>query len=457
MKILNALCVLIFVARLIAASEFSSRWMKHLEPFISHQTLLDITLPGTHDSMTWDLSTSIADGANDIPLNISLLFHDLGDILRIGNAIRHQAVTQRLNVTEQLEAGIRFLDFRVQYTAPPFDNSFNRSTYSWYCLHLVQSYHTAYDLLAQARAWMIAHPTEIVVFWISHHGNQCHTHYPGTSREELRQLWFRVTDLFGNLTFDTSKGLINETSIGQLLQRGQRAVFYVSAYEVTTNGTGRAHLATDGCLIDNQTGDQVSRETSRTRSFLRATLRSAKARRKKDKARNMMFLLSMAGSAPKAQMFGSALLQVLPFLRNVTFHNETLISSCIDAFQIPGLAWCPPTLLSVGQLTNYYNQFFFEDAFSGMWNVTDKLTTEWLPGAIYIDAVGSDGTIQTARNRSYAYVATCAGFNLMSSGKCATNSTACTRLRKRIELEREQHPMRLWEDPTHGRHVFWPK
>ena len=34
-------------------------WMTALYPVIANVTLLDLSLPGTHDSMTWDLSTTV--------------------------------------------------------------------------------------------------------------------------------------------------------------------------------------------------------------------------------------------------------------------------------------------------------------------------------------------------------------------------------------------------------------
>jgi len=48
-----------------------------------------------------------------------------------------QSKTQGLNITEQLNAGIRFIDFRVVYTSPPNESS--TAQHDWYCLHLVQS------------------------------------------------------------------------------------------------------------------------------------------------------------------------------------------------------------------------------------------------------------------------------------------------------------------------------
>ncbi len=34
-------------------------WMTALFPILANYTLFDLSLPGTHDSMTWDLSTTV--------------------------------------------------------------------------------------------------------------------------------------------------------------------------------------------------------------------------------------------------------------------------------------------------------------------------------------------------------------------------------------------------------------
>jgi hypothetical protein len=38
---------------------FLENWMGALYPVIQNQTMLDISIPGTHDSMTWDLSETV--------------------------------------------------------------------------------------------------------------------------------------------------------------------------------------------------------------------------------------------------------------------------------------------------------------------------------------------------------------------------------------------------------------
>jgi hypothetical protein len=80
---------------------------------IENVTVLDLTLPGTHDTMTWDLCPVVSDGANDLPAPVADLLHQLGDWGHLGEFARNQSVTQGLNVTQQLDNGVRFLDFRV--------------------------------------------------------------------------------------------------------------------------------------------------------------------------------------------------------------------------------------------------------------------------------------------------------------------------------------------------------
>ena len=153
-------------------ASFASNWFHTMMPAIGNGTLLDLCLPGTHDSMTWvvrcmarrwcgcglmvahlviryDLSTTVADNANDLNPTIAWLLHELKDFADIGKFVREfvrnlsptplasssrcsllpptltlwQAKTQGLNITQQLDAGIRYIDFRITYTAGPDSSS----------------------------------------------------------------------------------------------------------------------------------------------------------------------------------------------------------------------------------------------------------------------------------------------------------------------------------------------
>lgn len=82
--------------------------------------------------------------------------------------MRLGAQCQDLTVTQQLDAGIRFLDIRMmlEYTDDPAE---------WFSLHMLQSTDTSLQYFREIAAWMRAHPSEVVVMWLSKHGSQCAT------------------------------------------------------------------------------------------------------------------------------------------------------------------------------------------------------------------------------------------------------------------------------------------
>jgi len=57
-------------------------------PTLGNQTLLDISLPGTHDTMTYDMSTTVSDNANDMSPTVAWLLHEFHDDLGVGSFIR---------------------------------------------------------------------------------------------------------------------------------------------------------------------------------------------------------------------------------------------------------------------------------------------------------------------------------------------------------------------------------
>lgn len=75
---------------------------------------------------------------------------------------------QDLSITQQLDAGIRFLDIRMmlEYTDEPPQ---------WWSLHMMQSNGLSVQYFREIRAWMDQHPSEVVVMWLSKHGNECAT------------------------------------------------------------------------------------------------------------------------------------------------------------------------------------------------------------------------------------------------------------------------------------------
>jgi hypothetical protein len=94
------LCVVVTIACLlrggVSGSVDLSNWMRDMMPVIGNATLLDLSLPGAHDMLTFDLSTTVSDGAEDIPDWLSDLMHDVGDAFDFGNFIRNQVTCASL-------------------------------------------------------------------------------------------------------------------------------------------------------------------------------------------------------------------------------------------------------------------------------------------------------------------------------------------------------------------------
>lgn len=110
--------------------------MTSLFPAIENLSLLDLSLPGTHDSMTFDLSTTVSDGTNDLPPPIAWVLHEFHDLVP-GQFIRNQSKTHGLNLTEQLNNGIRFVDFRIMYTSGPNESA--SAQHEWYCSLVIET------------------------------------------------------------------------------------------------------------------------------------------------------------------------------------------------------------------------------------------------------------------------------------------------------------------------------
>lgn len=79
---------------------FLENWMGVISPLYNEQTLYDIRLPATHDSLSYDLSNIISNGSLDNQPGISDFLHYLSKHNITPNEwIREQSTTQSLNIT----------------------------------------------------------------------------------------------------------------------------------------------------------------------------------------------------------------------------------------------------------------------------------------------------------------------------------------------------------------------
>lgn len=118
----------------------------------------------------------------------------------------------------------------------------------WYMLHGVVTARPAIWYFIQLRAWLDAHPSELVVVWLTRHGdaNVGTAQYPATSVEEKRMMWDSLVDLFDGLLFDTDKQGLFDTPLTQLIDSGQRLVIYAADHAEFTGGSSLAIDVGDG-------------------------------------------------------------------------------------------------------------------------------------------------------------------------------------------------------------------
>ncbi|XP_069101288.1 PI-PLC X domain-containing protein 3-like [Argopecten irradians] len=130
-------------------------WMSHL-PASCVQTPLDqLAIPGSHDTFSYTVSPS-GDVGPDGPSYIKTLVRLFGTVGK--NVLYHWSVTQSLNVSQQLQHGIRYLDCRVCWSSKTNDFRF---------LHgLIGA--TVSACLDEVNVFLEKHPKEVVILDFNH-------------------------------------------------------------------------------------------------------------------------------------------------------------------------------------------------------------------------------------------------------------------------------------------------
>ncbi|NXA46829.1 PLCX1 protein, partial [Nothocercus julius] len=108
---------------------------------------------GSHDTMTYCLDKTSAVSDNESKL-VNLLNKCLPCIIH--PIIMKWSTTQELSVTEQLEAGVRYLDLRIAHKA-------NDPSMNLYFVHMLYTTVTVQDILCEVLKWLESHPQEVVI------------------------------------------------------------------------------------------------------------------------------------------------------------------------------------------------------------------------------------------------------------------------------------------------------
>jgi hypothetical protein len=189
-----------------------SNWMSKLE---SPDTvrLLDITLPGTHNSAAYDLATELNKNDPDYATVQDGTFSIPEDF--ISQWICGYALTQSLSLSEQLQAGVRYLDVRIDYDS---------ATSSWRGYHFLFGLQMTV-LLEQIATFAKAHPKEIIIVEFGTIYN------PDVTAEQKADYRSKITNTFAGNLIPTSIDLTTVT-IGSLQEAGTNLLAVVRDDEI---------------------------------------------------------------------------------------------------------------------------------------------------------------------------------------------------------------------------------
>ena len=441
-------------------TQFTSQWMGLSRAYFGDQTLWEMSLPGSHDTLTYDLGGTVSRSEKGSWLFRLLealaphsVEHEIEDFL-IG-----QAKTQTESLTRQLDAGLRFLDLRVSWEGP--------GDLDWYGVHFVITRQRFTSYLTELRAWLEAHPTEMVVAWISYHGSTCQKdQYPGATPAAQAALGANIAAQLGHLLVDpATDGEPWSTPYDHYQALGKQLVLYISDSE---------HFAVPGALdacidasgrggIDNQTGADVM-QAARGFEWELGLFEQGTELYQEHKANGTLMLRSGATSGTEQLIKNQALLRFLSpeLLKLLGLHP---CQDCRDLFDFPpetqNLLQCPGDLRALGRMTNFYLQ-------RSMNHALDQIAAGHpgyrMPGAMYLDGVLADGTYDTGISDAsptsrYAYVGTMlksATAHLSCNHSGSGYPLTCHQVDEAIAALLAAAPYDDFSAPEYGRQEDWP-
>jgi hypothetical protein len=367
--------------------------MGWLAPILGLATIADLTLPGSHDTFTDDISSRFAtNGLHDAMkfVPVGSIRETLQKIDGLGDVIAPLGQAQGIDVVAQLNGGIRFLDVRVSYEYGKGDDSSKH----WYAIHGAQTNHQLQYFFDKVKTWLVDHPTEVLVIWMTRHGNCDKTveeQFPGTSPKILKAFWQSIEQTFTNknksmlFNFNGDHQSVFGTPLKQMVQAGQQIVFMTASWEEFTGSSPLAAPCNTKTVIGNADESTVTGKRwrqppiTRKKGILDNSLSVGHAGRAildrwntqnlvfsdpQDLLKNKFRLFAMSWYAlndvNQQQMF-SQMGRVSanhPYLLSFYKTVKGLVNprKCTQAFGIPGFLvsdWCPMkagTLLDVAHL-----------------------------------------------------------------------------------------------------------
>jgi hypothetical protein len=200
----------------------TSIWMQQLLPYISHLHLFKLTLPGTHDSASFTLTSALSpDLTGNAVLNtVVKLAEKLGVPLQ--DLITPWALTQTRSLYGQAEDGMRYFDIRAAFNGT-----------DWYSYHFELGL-PIYTHLSALNSFLLLHPSEIMVIEVSHLASA------NLTQKKLNALRDMIISIFGPILYPRINDF-NAMTIGDMIATNQRVIVTLSDNATISNYTQLWH------------------------------------------------------------------------------------------------------------------------------------------------------------------------------------------------------------------------
>lgn len=213
--LLTSLCAVFAIRAPVKLGLDPKEWMKQGIDKIGPKTLQNITLPGTHNSGTIDLTEFPIEGqAETLWPAIDVVikpFH-----LNKEKEMIKWSTCQEYSITDQLEEGIRYFDFMVVW---------NSTEKSWFVYNNLRG-QPVVPMLAEIAKYLKSYDKEIVIVELSHF-----TGKPSTAN--ITSLKTSVTTTFGSLLYPVTTNLA--FTVNDMIKADKRAIVTMeSGYDAQT-------------------------------------------------------------------------------------------------------------------------------------------------------------------------------------------------------------------------------
>ncbi len=293
-----------------------------------------------------------------------------------------------------------FQDFRHNYKHDNDGGGGLSGPERWFSVHQVWTKQSTTVYLNEIKAWMDAHPREMLIIWFSWWGSENDVgqeQYEDVSMQQKQDQWSYIKSVFTNPDGSSmlmSNAQLQHTPIRTLLNEQKRIAVFMSDYSEFTGGDGENAIDARESLLNEV---QVQSDNfAFTQEQLLKSLSAGEEKARGYQANGQYWLMQLGASAGVGgkgngfAYFGNAIPQ-LQLLSETGLVGQLAVNrnlqECISAYGIPGLQYCPPTLLTMAALTNYYVQKPLAHAAREGWT---------LPNAFYADGIGPGGTLRTA-------------------------------------------------------------